>query len=114
MVFTLERTMTGETNIKTLNKEEYFYQCAQQYQRGLRIGLPPQYVIPPIKSVSAMQPHDQLQSDGIDALQNISYSQEQLDFIHYHAIAIREALTPVITAFDTVPKDMGTIMNFCT
>ncbi|NIZ40368.1 hypothetical protein PVA45_02425 [Entomospira entomophila] len=106
--------MTYATNIKTLNKEEYFYQCAQQYQRGLKIGIAPQYIIPPQKSVSAMQPHDQLQVDGIDALHNISYSQEQLDFIHYHAIAIREALTPVITAFAPVPKDMGTIMNFCT
>lgn len=100
-------------NTFTIEQEEYAYLIKNRYMIGLKLGKPPRFIAPTHKEVAMIQPYDLLKEKEAKFLENISYSQEQLDFISYYAIAIKQALTPVITAFASSPQDMGIIMNFC-
>lgn len=87
---------------------------SQFFKKGRSLGVAPKYDIPSLKEINHIQPRDLLALTDHEALENIIYNQEQLDFIHAHAISIRQALAPVVTAFAKDPKDTGIILNFCT
>lgn len=93
---------------------EYRCRSVQDYKKGLHLGLPPAYEPEVRKEIASVQPYDLLSVDGAQALDNIIYNQEQLDLVNYHAVTIRNALMPVVTAFASSPNDMGSVMNFCT
>jgi hypothetical protein len=113
MLFTLEKERMTSSTIP-LSAFECQYQAKQQYQEGLSLGVPPKFSVPPATAFHDVQPHDLLRAEGASNLTNITYNQEQIDFIQYHAILMRQMLSPVISAFADTPQDMGMILNFCT
>ncbi|NIZ19851.1 hypothetical protein [Entomospira culicis] len=113
MMFVLEREKATVAGV-ALSDREYQYQVKKTYQDAPVIGRPPHFTRPSAKEVHDVQPFDLLQAEGAEALENISYNQEQLDFLHHHALSLRQALSPVISAFTDTPQDMGIVMNFCT
>jgi hypothetical protein len=113
MMFTMNRERDQALTV-SLAPQEQELQSVQIYIRGLKVGSPPQFGVALKQEIQKVQPHDILDTQGAEALTNITYNQDQLDCISYHCIAIRQALMPVVAAFAPSPRDMGMVMNFCT
>lgn len=91
----------------------YLY-SGHRYREGRRLGVPPQHHNPNLNAILRVNNIDILSAAFSDKRCCTPYVQNQVDFISGHGIAIKEAFSPVRSAFTDRPQHHGVVLNFCT
>jgi hypothetical protein len=84
------------------------------YRQGRRLGIPPRHHNPSLNAILRVNNIDILSVAFADKRCCTPYVQRQVDFIEGHGIALKEAFSPVLSAFARSPQHSGVVLNFCT